>query len=212
MNQARKRTPPPPVRRKPPVTEEHEPLQKPNVADPLSEPTRHRRVWAAYLRAGLTRHDFADRLNTNYHTVCRWDTGAAAMNLDALERASRIVGYSMDELCFGHAGAPAPAPATPPPSRREVPLTDAEIRELFDRQHVPAATRAAFGEHTVSPAGRYQTFTAAYVEAWCAAHAQTGDGNQALQSAVSARAVTEAVAAGVTPITREALRGALSRS
>jgi transcriptional regulator with XRE-family HTH domain len=193
----------------------------------MSEATRHRRLWAAYLAAGLTRRDFAAKLGTNYHTVNRWDAGAAAISLDMLERASLLVGYSMDELCFGRRGtasaviepvtAVAPMLPTPPPTRPErrakpKPLTEAEIRALFDAQGVDAATRAAFGEHAASPAGRYQTFTQAYVEAWCAAYAYACDPQQALQAAVNARAVTEAVSAGVAPVSAERLSAALRGS
>jgi transcriptional regulator with XRE-family HTH domain len=183
------------------------PLEKPNVEDPLSEPTRHRRLWAAYLAAGFTRREFAAKLGTNYHTVNRWDAGAAAISLDMLERASALVRYSMDDLCFGRAAAPA-KPATPAPQRRESVLTEAEIRALFDTQRVDPSTRAAFGEHAASPAGRYQSFTPAYVEAWCAAYAYARDEAQALQAAVNARAVSEAAAAGVGAVSPEQLRAA----
>lgn len=228
MTQARKRIltptkPTPAKQRKPmvqPAPDESAATDKPNVDDPLSEPTRHRRLWAAYLAAGLTRRQFAQLLDTNYHTVCRWDMGAAVMSLEMLERASKVVGYSMDELCFGRGDAPEAPPPAPqpvqqiPPVRQrepEVPLSDAKVRALMDKHDVPAATRAAFGTHAVSPEGRYQTFTASYVEAWCAAHAETGDPVEALRAAVNARATGEAVAAGVAPVSAGALRAALTR-
>lgn len=186
------------------------PLDKPNVDDPLSEPTRHRRLWAAYLAAGYTRRDFAAKLGTNYHTVNRWDAGAAAISLDMLERASLIVGFTMDELCFGRRALTS-APAAPP-AASEQPLTEAQIRQLFDAQRIDTATRAAFGEHAASAAGRYQTFTATYVEAWCAAYAYARNEQQALSAAVNARAVSEAAAAGVAPVSAEQLSAALRRS
>lgn len=196
------------------------PLEKPNVDDPLSEPTRHRRLWAAYLAAGFTRRDFAAKLGTNYHTVNRWDAGAATISLDMLERASLLVGFSMDELCFGRRGVGSPAepvtavaPQRPklagPRQPEAAALTEAEIRALFDTQRVDAATRAAFGQHAASPAGRYQTFTSAYVEAWCSAYAYARDDQQALMAAVNARAVTEAAAAGVAAVSSEQLRTTL---
>jgi transcriptional regulator with XRE-family HTH domain len=209
MNEARKRIPTP-IRRKPavkPAREASVPLQKPNVADPLSEPTRHRRLWAAYLAAGLTRREFANKLGTNYHTVNRWDSGVAVISLDMLEKAVVLVRYSMDEICFGRAGAPsAQRQHAPVP---EVPLSEADIRALMDAQRVDATTRAAFGEHAVSPVGRFQSFTPAYVEAWCAAYAATRDESQALQAAANARATTEAVVAGVGSVSTEQLRAAL---
>lgn len=214
MSQARKRLPTP-IRRKSAVKAVHgapTALPKPNIADPLGEPTRHRRVWAAYLAAGLTRREFATRLGTNYHTVNRWDSGAAVMSLEMLERAvaQRLVHYSMDQLCFGRAGAPSERLAPAP--QRELPLSEADIRALFDAQRVDPATRAAFGEHAVSPSARYQTFTASYVEAWCAAYAATHDETAALHAAVNLRASTESVAAGVGSVSTEQLRAALVRS
>jgi transcriptional regulator with XRE-family HTH domain len=205
-------------------------LPKPNVDDPLSETARHRRIWAAYLSRGLTRKQFAQELGTNYHTVNRWDAGAATISLDMLQRASELLHYTMDELCFGKQAPPerrAPAvpaaPAAAPPARAArhavpafngdatAPLNEVNIRALLDAQRVDPATRAAFGEHTVSPAGRYQSFTADYVVAWCAAYAASQDGNAALGAAVTARAVTEAAAAGIGPVTADALRAALLR-
>jgi transcriptional regulator with XRE-family HTH domain len=201
-------------------------LDKPNIDDPLSEPTRHRRVWAAYLSRGFTRRQFAHALGTNYHTVNRWDAGAAAISLDMLERASALLNYSMDELCFGRrsarlsavppAAAPAAASAPAAPAAARQParagvLDEADIRRLFDAQHVDPVTRAAFGEHTVSPAGRYQTFTAEYIATWCAAYAITHNEHAALAAGVNARAVSEAVAAGVGTVTADALRAAALR-
>lgn len=213
MSQVRKQQPTP-VKRKPAVSAKAGvpvvPLPRPNVDDPLSEATRHRRIWAAYLKAGLSRREFADRLGTNYHTVNRWDAGAAVMSLEMLERAVPLLGYTMDELCFGRRGAPQPSAAPAPVAQpAAAALTDADIRALLDLLRVDPSTRAAFGEHTASPAGRYQTLTPAYVETWCAAYAATGDATEALQAAVNARAVTEAVKAGVRSVTSDTLRAAL---
>lgn len=193
------------------------PLPRPNVDDPLSEPTRHRRLWAAYLAAGYSRREFAQKLGTNYHTVNRWDAGAAAISLDMLERASQLVGFSMDELCFGRRAPAASVPVTAvgplrgsAPRPRPEALTEADIRALFDELNVDPATRAAFGEHAASAAGRYQTFTASYIEAWCSAYAYDAHDEQAaLQAGVNARAVSEAAAAGAKPVSGEQLRAAL---
>lgn len=241
--QARRRLPTP-VRRKSTAkasASTPQPLPKPNVLDPLGEPTRHRRIWAAYLAAGFTRREFAHKLGTNYHTVNRWDSGAATISLDMLERASVLVGYSMDELCFGREGRPlastvngspktqAPHSATqrdaaraqpdatvaPHSGRetpyREAPIAEAEIRALFDAHGVDVATRAAFGQHAASPAGRYQSFTASYVEAWCSAYAHARSEVDAMQAGVNARALAEAVQAGQGSVTPEMLRSALGR-
>lgn len=210
MTQARKRIPTPPPKRKaasrpakvtqPPFVH----LDKPNAEDPLSEPSRHRRVWAAYLARGMTRRQFAQTLGTNYHTVNRWDAGAAVMSLEMLERAAPLLGYSMDELCFGKQGTPAPRVR-----HTTAALAESEIRMLLDHLRADAVTRAAFGEHVASPAGRYQAFTGAYVETWCGIYAATRDETQALQGATNARASTEVVAAGLPSVSAEALRKAL---
>lgn len=243
MSQARRLTP---VRRKSTakaLVSTPQPLPKPNVLDPLSEPTRHRRIWAAYLAAGFTRREFAQKLGTNYHTVNRWDSGAATISLDMLERTSALVGFSMDELCFGHNGRGARgadttngSPRTQSPhmatqretsedatvaahsgreergeAHKEAPLTEAEIRALFDAQHVDIPTRAAFGQHAASPAGRYQSFTASYVEAWCSAYAHARSEVDAMRAGVNARSVAEAVHAGQEAVTPEMLRTAFRR-
>jgi transcriptional regulator with XRE-family HTH domain len=198
-------------------------LEKPNVDDPLSESTRHRRVWAAYLARGFTRRQFAQELGTNYHTVNRWDAGAATISLDMLQRASELLHYTMDELCFGRRAAAAvpaasAAPASPaaPAAAAKRPtvaspsgvLTEDQIRSLLEIQRVDAQTRAAFGEHSVSPTGRYQSFTADYVTAWCAAFVATQSTASALVAAVNGRALSEAVAAGAVPLTADELRAA----
>lgn len=73
----------------------------PNVADPLSETTPGRRVHAAYLRAGFTRAEFQRALGVSYVTVDNWDKGGA-IRLENLLSAAEMLGYTMDELCYGH--------------------------------------------------------------------------------------------------------------
>lgn len=239
MSQARRLTP---VRRKSTakaLASTPQSLPKPNVLDPLSEPTRHRRIWAAYLAAGFTRREFAQKLGTNYHTVNRWDSGAATISLDMLERASGLVGYSLDELCFGRKGRPvdttSSSQGTQAPQwnaaetqddatvagreereereapHKEPPLTEVEIRALFDALHVDVSARAAFGQHAASPQGRYQSFTASYIEAWCSAYAHARSEVDAMRAGVNARSVAEAVRADARPATPEMLRRAFRR-
>lgn len=206
MTYPRKRTKTPPRGTKAPSKPDigaPTPLRKPNAEDPLSETERHRRIWAAYLHRGLTRREFAEQLGTNYHTVNRWDAGAAVISLDMLERAAAILKFTMDELCFGRAAAPGAAPNA---ALQRV-LSESEIRELLDRNRVDVRTRAAFGEHAASPGARFQSFTADYVSAWCAAYAFAQDQNLAIQAAEGARAVGEVVAAGVGPVSPDRLRG-----
>jgi hypothetical protein len=73
----------------------------PNVLDPLSEPTIGRRLWAAYLRAGYTRASFSRALGVSYPTVDKWDIDRSIIDTVNLMEASQLVGYTMDELCFG---------------------------------------------------------------------------------------------------------------
>jgi transcriptional regulator with XRE-family HTH domain len=83
----------------------------PNVADPLRESTPGRRVHAAYLAAGYTRAEFTRALGVSYVTVDNWDKGQT-IRLENLMRAAETLGYSMDELCYGH---------QPPPRKRRGP-------------------------------------------------------------------------------------------
>lgn len=73
----------------------------PNARDPLSEPTFHRRVWAAYLSRGFNRAEFARLLGANYNAVQNWDHGKNEMSLHTFAEAVPLLGYSADELLFG---------------------------------------------------------------------------------------------------------------
>src|SRR5262252_7166341 len=75
----------------------------PNKADPLSEATAGRRIWAGYLARGWTRADFARRMGVRYQTVDRWDTDQQVPGLDMLERAAELLGFTVHELVHGRA-------------------------------------------------------------------------------------------------------------
>jgi len=179
----------------------------PNVADPLSEPTVNRRLWAAYLQRGFTRADVAKRLEVSYQSVDSWDTEKTTPSLDVLVRASQLVQYSMDELCFGH---------HPPKLRRaEGELSRDAIKLLLVELGASSAEIEALGEHEQSPAGRFQRFTRTYVGAFVGAyraavkagctHKQALDGAKA--EAAKARASVDAVGRGIgAPVTTQELR------
>lgn len=165
----------------------------PNAADPLSEPTLARRVWAAYLQRGYTRKTFAAAMETTYAVVHGWDHGAQSrgISLKKLQRASQLLGYSMDELCFGKQTAIGGEPV----------LTAREIVALVNSLRCDDDTRQAFKEH-LQAEGRYQEPTKIYVHVWISVYRQTrvrgGTKEQAsaaaLIEAVSAQAMAEVVA------------------
>lgn len=164
---------------------------RPNVADPLSEPTLHRRVWACYLHRGYTRAGFARALGTSWSVVQTWDLGRSpngGISLPSLIKVSRVLGFTVEELCFGkQAHGPG----------REPVLDDAGIMEVLAECRASAAVRAAFAEHLASTAGRFQQATRSYVQGWVTgwmANARTAEPEQeALISAVNSRARASAV-------------------
>lgn len=184
---------------------------KPSGKDPLSEPSRHRRVWAAYLSRGYSRADFARLMGTKYQVVDRWDLGTQTMSLDAFLRAAQLLQYSADELAFGRASAtPAPAEEAPKPERS---LSAPALRGLLEELNASGEARSALGVHRGSREGRYQDFTRSYVEAWVAAFTErraAGDTAKqataaAMISAVNARAQASALRQGTRPISRDEL-------
>lgn len=160
----------------------------PNAHDPLSEPLRHRRLWACYLHRGYTRATFAAAMETTYAVVHGWDhhTREGGISLAKLEKASRILRFSMDELCFGKRQTLL---------GREPALSDEEIRDALAEVGATHEERTAFGEHAASPVGRYQEITRSYVHGWLSGYrGSRGDVDRALVSGVNARAMSNAVA------------------
>jgi DNA-binding XRE family transcriptional regulator len=177
-------------------------LDRPNPADPLAEKTLARRLWAAYLRAGFNRPQFAEAVGVRHQTVVAWDKGEAVPNLIAFQRASELVGYTMDQLVYGHAGRPAARTVEPDLSREG-------IKALLDELGASSSQRAAVGEHVASPAGMFQPFTRSYVTTFIQAYTGATERGvkheaalaQAMVAATNARAVTGAVALGAKPLT-----------
>lgn len=190
------------------VKPKREPIEKPNAEHPLAESSLNRRVWAAYLHRGMNRAQFARAMGVNYFTVDRWDKGEVQTSLDMLQRASTVLRFTMDELCFG-SSAQAADPV----------LNEAGIRQALTDLHVDQATRIAFSEHAFGPTGRSQTITRAYVAGWCASHRSgltrfmnTADADTlALQAGVQSRALAGAVAAGARALSVDDLRDAFAK-
>jgi transcriptional regulator with XRE-family HTH domain len=181
-------------------------FRTPNALDPLLEPTLNRRLWAAYLRAGYTRASFARAMDVGYNLVQAWDTGRSGIGLPHLMRAQEIVGYTLDELCYGKDGSAVLR-------EREIRSLDADgLRRLLDDLQATGDQCAALGELRATPAGSQQRYTPVFVReffatfsAWMQSKQLAGlDGamrrQQAiaygLAAAVNAAAKAEAIAAG----------------
>ena len=185
-------------------------LHEPNRNDPLSEPNVGRRLWAAYLRAGYTRTTFAAAIGVDrngkpptYQTVFRWDKGGSP-DLHTLARAAQLVGYSMDELYYGH--------RRPMMKRIEDNLTGDQIIALLGELRADDDAASALGEYRVSPAGMFTKITRVYVEkfveGYTAIAARTTRREAiaiAAQAGRDARVLAEAMARGVKPVSRERL-------
>jgi transcriptional regulator with XRE-family HTH domain len=202
--------PKPAGKRRPKVTVKQPRPERPNAKDPMSEPSRHRRVWAAYLSRGMSRADFARAMGTRYQVVDRWDCGEAVMGLDAFLLAAQVTRYSVDELAFGKGGNLA---AMNEPTPHEHSLGATALRGLLEELGASGEARSALGVHRGSREGRYQDFTRSYVEAWIASFTErraAGDTPKqasaaALIAAVNARAQAGAIKQGTGSVTRDEL-------
>lgn len=202
-------------------------LPEPSTADPLAHPTLGMRLHAAYLRAGYTRAAFVEALRATdvelatlrYGTVMGWESGAMP-GLIALAAASRLVGYSMDNLFHGHGPSrirnaqkvvigtqrPKPAPDVKP--------DDAAITALLDEIGATDEQRDALGEYRQSPAGHYATYTRKFVTEFVRLYSEALGRRrahpqaliEAARGARSARVMVEALAMGATPLTVSALK------
>lgn len=174
---------------------------EPNRHDPLSENAMNRRVWAAYLRAGYDRGSFAKAMGVKYNQVHYWDVGSSTMGLGYLCQASTLVGYTLDELVFGHA-------AKSRPTHQEAALSQDAIRALLLAINASTEQITALGEHQESPAGRLQPMTRTYVVSFVSTYAAAVDSGRkheqaikaAMVEAVNARAAVAAVSSGRTPL------------
>lgn len=184
-----------------------QPRQSPNQEDPLSEATPQRRLWAAYLRAGFTRADFSRAVGIAYHTLDAWDIEAAMPDLPRFAKAAELVGYTIDELMYGHGGMHAKRGVGEPA------LTTDGVRVLLDQIRATPEQAEALAEHRQSTRGTYARFTATYVRTFVHAFAfgrQHGlnpvDARiRAAESAENAQAAADAHSRGVDPVSPEKL-------
>jgi transcriptional regulator with XRE-family HTH domain len=170
----------------------------PNVDDPLAESTPQRRLWAAYLRRGYTRAQFARAIECTYNTLDAWDTEQRVPDLAKFARAAALVGYTVDELLHGHNG----------PRGAQAALDDSAVRALLDRLRASDEACTALAEHRTSPRGLYARFTAggvtAFVRTYSERRARGATHEQARDSAVAEMAAhvaaVDARAAGVRAV------------
>jgi transcriptional regulator with XRE-family HTH domain len=163
---------------------------------PLREATLQRRIWALYLSKGFTRASFARLLGLGYTVIVNWDNETHTPRLKELTDIAIKLDVSLDLLVFGEQGRPPPPPLSQGPHDHEA------ILRALDRVNASEVARAAFGEHSASPAGRYQRITAAYAERYArCVDAHLADGvslkkamEYAFAEAVNARALASAVA------------------
>lgn len=184
----------------------------PNVADPLSEPSIHGRIRAAYLAAGFTRSTWADALGLTYQGVDLIDTGKTTPKLATLVKMQTLLlerSYllTLDELVHGRH-----APKLPHRSEQE--LSDVGVKALLMELGVGQDAMEALGVHAASPAGRFvrytRTYCAAFVERYQLAREEGLDRPLAIEAAktiaANAQANAEGVAQRVQPVSAPQLQ------
>lgn len=141
----------------------HKSLPEPSVADPLSETTLERRVWGAYLRAGFSRAQWGRALGIKrYQTLIELDKAERPWELNALAAAAQLVGYSLDQLYYGHAGR-VNGHAT-----RSAALNADGIVTALNELGADDVQREALAEYKLSRAGMYASVTREFVEVFIA--------------------------------------------
>lgn len=94
-------------------------LEPPTGEDPMGEPTLQRRLWAAHISRGFSRHKFARALGVHGSSVVTWCTGERDPDLRQLIAVSLLLDYPLEQLVFGRqgqAGARAVVEGRVPPS------------------------------------------------------------------------------------------------
>jgi len=94
-------------------------LEAPSGEDPMGEPTLQRRLWAAHISRGFSRHKFARALGVHGSSVVTWCTGERDPDLRQLIAVSLLLDYPLEQIVFGRqgqAGARAVVEGRVPPS------------------------------------------------------------------------------------------------
>lgn len=183
----------------------------PNTLDPLSEGSWHGRLWAARIKSGRTRRDMARELELSYGAYDAWEMGTAVPKLLQFAKACEILGYTIDEMMYGHRATDGKRVPIDKP-RIEPDLADSSIKLLFEEHQITPAQRAAFGEFAKSPAGFYQRFTKTFVLQFVNTYATEVDSKTshsraleiAMQKAVQASALAETTAVGGVSVLKRA--------
>lgn len=169
-----------------------------NTADPLTEPTRARRVTAAMLKAGVTKSDLMKATGIAWSTIHAWSLERYQPKDEQLERVAPVLGFSAAELAIGS------RPITGPLKE----LTGTERREVMRQLATVPDEQAAWGKHEASPEARYIEITREYMVAFVGRYREarkegmTRDAATAVagEAAINALAEALAIAEGRTPL------------
>ena len=104
-------------------------------------------------KAGLSQEELAARLNLSRQAVSRWETGAAAPDLEKVAELSKLFGVTTDYLLLEDREEPEPS-SLPGEERRSEPAFDpvAERRRKFRIGFGVAHRRRRPGGRSVGPA------------------------------------------------------------
>jgi hypothetical protein len=144
---------------------------------------------------------WAKAMATSYGNAFDWDKGTRTPELGTAARMSELLGYTLDQLIYGHAGSAGRRAA-------ELSLNEREILGVLDGIKADDELCQAWGEFRLSPAGVAQRVTYTYVTSWLQAYASARIAGRdtksarlvALQAAANARATSDAHAARLKPI------------
>lgn len=122
-------------------------LEAPTPDDPMGEPTLQRRIWAAYMSRGFSRHKFARALGVHGSTVVTWCTGERDPDLRQLIAVALLLDYPLEQVVFGRpgqAGARAVVEGRVPPS-------DETLRAVVRSFVVLIGSSTVYGSSMVPP-------------------------------------------------------------
>jgi transcriptional regulator with XRE-family HTH domain len=113
----------------------------------MGEPTLQRRIWAAYMSRGFSRHKFARSLGVHGSTVVTWCTGERDPDLRQLIAVALLLDYPLEQIVFGRpgqAGARAVVEGRVPPS-------DETLRAVVRSFVVLIGSSTVYGSSMVPP-------------------------------------------------------------
>jgi transcriptional regulator with XRE-family HTH domain len=113
----------------------------------MGEPTLQRRLWAAHISRGFSRHKFARALGVHGSSVVTWCTGERDPDLRQLIAVALLLDYPLEQLIFGRqgqAGARAVVEGRVPPS-------DETLRSVVRSYVVLIGASTVYGSAQVPP-------------------------------------------------------------